>query len=123
MNRIIKFRAFDGVDYITNPFTLLDIQNGKIQFASSDTVIMQYTGLKDSKGIEIYEGDILQNERNDAYKYYVVFEDGSFCANHTTFKNHEGNPLRWGLLNRFNELRDISMVVIGNIHQDKHLLT
>ena len=58
MNREIKFRAFDGVDYVTKPFTLLDIQNGKIQFASSDTKIMQFTGLLDKDGKEIYEGDI-----------------------------------------------------------------
>ena len=122
MNREIKFRAWDNVDFMSSQFTLQDVQERKIEF-TLDCVVMQFTGLKDSKGVEIYEGDILQSERNDAYKYYVVFEDGSFCANHTTLKNHEGNPLRWGLLNRFNELRDISMVVIGNIHQDKHLLT
>jgi len=55
--RDIKFRAWNGTDYMTNPFTLLDIQNGKIQFAPSDTVVMQYTSLKDKNGKEIYEGD------------------------------------------------------------------
>ena len=103
MNREIKFRAWDNVDFMSRQFTLQDVQERKIEF-TLDCVVMQFTGLKDSKGVEIYEGDILQSERNDAYKYYVVFEDGSFCANHTRFKNHEGNPLRWGLLNMFNEL-------------------
>ena len=44
-----------------------------------DIELMQYTGLKDMKGKEIYEGDILFESFGEKY-YKVVFENGSFRA-------------------------------------------
>jgi uncharacterized phage protein (TIGR01671 family) len=61
MNREIKFRAWDTeLSIMGVPFTPFDSQ-----FLSSGgtfsegTIFMQYTGLKDSKGVEIYEGDVV----------------------------------------------------------------
>ena len=75
----IKFRAWDGVDYMSNPFTLHDIQDGKIEFTHDEKIVfMQYTGLKDKNGVEIYKGDImLIKERGANYplKYIVVFNE------------------------------------------------
>lgn len=59
MNREIKFRVWDNVNYMSNPFTLRDIMQGRIEF-TSDCPIMQYTGLKDRHGKEIYESDIVR---------------------------------------------------------------
>jgi len=60
---------------------------------------MQYTGLKDKNGKEIYEGDHF-GEPN----YPVEFEDGAFW--------HEGELLRD---NVHNEIK-------GNIHENPELL-
>lgn len=57
-NSEIKFRVF-GSEYMSNPFTLFDVQEGKIQFAST-AAVMQYTGLKDKNDKEIYDFDILK---------------------------------------------------------------
>ncbi|WP_373786679.1 YopX family protein [Jeotgalibaca porci] len=71
-------------------------------------VLMQYTGMKDINGVEIYEGDILQSEHY--FKYKVVFKGD--CWRCESLKNSR-------FKNRFIG-RDLT--VIGNIYQNKDLL-
>lgn len=79
-------------------------------------VYMQYTGLKDKNGREIYEGDILDSE-SEGYPFVknwvgvVKFIDGSFLL-----ENLQGTDGDW----LFNE--SVEREVIGNIYENPELL-
>ena len=117
--RKIKFRVWDNVDYMSQPFTLGELQSGSIQF-TSECPVMQFTGLSDSKGVEIYEGDIIGSKEGDVNLHYIshhkiVWHDSGLmgkqiCSNSSYIgidywtQGHKG------------------YVVIGNIYQNPELL-
>ncbi len=106
--RDIKFRVWDNVDYMSSPFTLQDIQQRKIQF-TSDCVVMQYTGLKDRSGKEIYEGDIMDY---GAERYFpITYKKNVFGLKSPVGDWHSGC---WLDLSKFE--------IIGNIYEHSYLL-
>lgn len=74
----------------------------------NDIELMQYTGLKDMKGKEIYEGDILFETFREEY-FKVVFENGSFRAEVDEYSL---------------DLEDYAQIceVVGNIYENPELM-
>lgn len=123
--RQIKFRAWDTEDKIMwMPVSLGDLIMGDYEletedqssslppadyryFAHSKTLWMQFTGLTDRKGKEIYEGDIIKTDSGANQKVFYREDMARFVS-------------------RFNEGASIDIEknceVIGNIHQNPELL-
>ncbi|MET0103002.1 MAG: YopX family protein [Sedimenticola sp.] len=110
--REIKFRAWDktkkALSIVWEPFDS-DAGDHLVCFEKdvactdvmSDRLIwMQYTGLEDKNGVEIFEGDIVVNGFEKPSE--VVFDDGVF---HTRYS--------W---------LTTDMEVIGNVYQNQELL-
>lgn len=114
MARELKFRVWDNVDYMSSPFTLQDVQAGKIKF-TTDCQIMQFTGLLDKNWKEIYEGDILESV--SGYKYAVEYKDGCFmwCNEPIVYDEDEEEAMR------FSMNADWS-TIIGNIYENPELI-
>ena len=123
--REIKFRAyrkFDEGGGMTFPFTLGNLQD-KEQFdfedgtylcwnefglENKDTRLMQYTGLKDKNGVEIYEGDIMMSENGNRMQV-KLYEDYLGIQMINLDSDSDDSKISHG-------------AVIGNIYENPELL-
>ena len=85
-----------------------DVQ--KYKPSEADIILMQFTGLLDKNGKEIYEGDIVKNNIKD-YSGHISFCDGQFIVEDALGQRY----LAKGRLNESDE-------VIGNIYESPELL-
>lgn len=73
MNREIKFRIWNiASEQMSKPFYINERVN---QVFNTDAILIQFTGLTDKNGIDIYEGDIVSD---DATVFKIVFYKGQF---------------------------------------------
>jgi uncharacterized phage protein (TIGR01671 family) len=91
-------------------------------FENPDLVLMQYTGLKDKNGKEIYEGDIYKSHSNLTGKCVVKF--GYYYAGGRDYYASEaygfyGEPIRDV---DDTETLEGDMEIIGNIYENPELL-
>ena len=127
--REIKVRGWDGKNLL-EPQDLT--QNGKHWkwLGKKDVLLMQYTGLKDKNGKEIYEGDIVKSvselvklrngKKTGKYRteiYYIVYieKEARFAIQKRGEEKHEVFHLSQEILTEYYE-------VIGNIYENPELL-
>lgn len=114
MSRVIKFRQWiPRVKVMEYWGFFIDPRTGSHWIGPCTeigTISDQFTGLKDSKGVEIYEGDIMEFDArewgdNVTNKFQVEFSN-------TNGWQGAGTPSEWGEW----------CTIIGNIHQNPELL-
>ena len=122
--REIKFRAWHKEKKIISEVLGIDILHKEIFFSNGDVdyceisdfkyiELMQYTGLKDMRGKEIYEGDILFESFGERY-HKVIFENANFRA------EAEGDFDEYSF-----DLIDIvaqGCEIVGNIYENPELI-
>jgi len=121
--REIKFRAWDAeLDFMVNPSAYFVEFDGSVWFNNTDDtgdelydqssklVLMQYTGLKDKNGVEIYESDIVKHKNGWTGVVAWNQEDCSFISENVK----DRIDTAW--------LSPDIQTVIGNIHQNPELL-
>jgi uncharacterized phage protein (TIGR01671 family) len=118
--REIKFRAWDKKKlemYSNNSNILGNMGSYHPAGQVPNWDIMQYTGLKDRNGKEIYEGDVVQY--STAY-YGKLKTDNKQEIKWIEDMEHDGfgEPLATGFL-----LRGYDWEIIGNIYENPELLT
>lgn len=121
--REIKFRAFVdnkmykvvGLDLWSDSvsehtFTIWDDDlDDSIELDATEFELMQYTGLKDKNGKEIYEGDILitKDIEGGKYKTFVTHENGMFLSGEESL---------------YDDVFLFEAEVVGNIYENPELL-
>jgi len=113
--RDIKFRAWNIEDsemfvnvHRQYDWNILQAESFYELINDKNIILMQYTGLKDKNGKEIYEGDIVKNEHG--HINFIVYSDFSMRF-HT-------NGYYGGGVKFYNQINEI----IGNIYENKELL-
>lgn len=126
MNREIKFRVWDKLLREMHYIDLCDLAEGDDYWYDGETsvwdvmndvtneenrfVIQLYTGLKDKNGVEIYEGDILNNTAVN-FKFIVKFEKTKYVLQKLEYQEDLLN-----MCDFFNRIPNM-FKVIGNVYE------
>lgn len=124
MSREIKFRVWDE-NNMAAPFDMIAQLTDVIDsYFDKSAIFMQYTGLKDRHGVEIYEGDVLRLNNPEGEMFFngtafVEWKEWGFRFNPITYTQPE-NEMFYDSTMFWHDQEDYE--VIGNIYENPELL-
>ena len=89
------------------------VMNDYITVSPDEIELMQSTGLKDKNGKEIFEGDILKNNK---YITSVFYENGAYCV------KYRRTPNTTVTMNVISFIEKYKTRIVGNIYENPELL-
>jgi uncharacterized phage protein (TIGR01671 family) len=102
-------------------FTIDDVGFSVVKHES----VGQYTGLRDTNGKEIYEGDIIEclGSKGDPIRHQVLYSDerGCLCQYGTKYEAWNDGYIDCGAITQ-SYIIEHEKYVIGNIHDNPELL-
>lgn len=114
--REIKFRAWDGYK-MYDACVWMGKEYRPVSDSFVDTELMQFTGLKDKNGKEIYEGDILASSVDSSlFNWLIEYTDGSFTLVNIGVTGHQGKRFQLA------QMVVIDREIVGNQFQHPELL-
>lgn len=143
MNREIKLRVWDKEQ---NIFLETDDENvywnctngiltAHFEDKNSDwreLEIIQFTGLKDKKGNDVFDGDLLREPAKSQWDeinyscFEVFFHDNDCCSYHIGWqidRMHNHGAIAGGYIPSFKPSVVSKMIIIGNIYENTELKT
>ena len=121
MNRPIKFRVWNkkSNEWCGTIGLNETISHNELEYNADDLVFVQYTGLKDSKGNEVYEGDIVKYKTwtgsydgtTEEHQTQVQFKDGAYYPRYIDDECEDS----------WYSFKVYDLEVVGNIFETPHL--
>ncbi len=121
--RAIKFRAWDPELGMLSWETINDRLMLDFEY-DEKTIFMQFTGLKDKNGKEIYEGDVVRVYEHtfSPYDFIVEFSEVNYCWWLTgVITREDGTSFQSYSFSNLNGFQS-DCEVIGNIYENEDLL-